>query len=414
MKFSKVSQHVLVSTLGLLAASLLSGCLIVTVDYVFVASSASASAGTTGEIQTYAADSESGALRPVDSPVYTGGSNPVALAVTGDYANLYVANQGNDSVVHFRVNDDGSLTQKDSVSLSFKPTALAVNTAGADAAGTALYVVGQDTTATPQTAELAVYPLSSGTLGSLASSTALTLSSNPNDNMLATGVTVLANNSALYVTAYDQSAYNPGGTVTSNVNPGWLFGFAIGTSGALSPTAGSPYEAGVKPTSLAADPTNRFLYITDYASNQLIGYTLQSGEVPEFMVAGPFKAGSEPSAVTIDPRGLYIYVANALSSTVNPYTITLSSGIPSAIVGTASANTVLVTDTQPVSIVVDPALGRWVYTANYLGNDISGFYLNPNTGALSAAQSTPYPTGVNPTALAVVPHGNHAVQSVAP
>ena len=143
MKFSKVSQYVLVSTLGLLAASLLSGCLIVTVDYVFVANSASASSGTTGEIQTYAADAESGALRPVDTPVYSGGSSPVAMAVTGDYANLYVANQGNDSVVHFVVNNNGSLTQKDSVSLSFTPTALAVNTAGSNASGTFLYVVGQ-------------------------------------------------------------------------------------------------------------------------------------------------------------------------------------------------------------------------------------------------------------------------------
>ncbi len=414
MKFSKVSQYVLVSTLGLLAASLLSGCLIVTVDYVFVANSASASSGTTGEIQTYAADAESGALRPVDTPVYSGGSSPVAMAVTGDYANLYVANQGNDSVVHFVVNNNGSLTQKDSVSLSFTPTALAVNTAGSNASGTFLYVVGQDTTATPQTAELAVYPLSSGALGALASTTALTLPSNTTDNMRATGVTVLANNEALYITAYDQSAYNPSGTVTSYVNPGWLFGFAIG-SGGLTPISGSPYQAGVKPTALAADPTDRFIYVTDYASNELIGYTLQSGNMPASMLAGPFKAGEQPTAVTIDPRGLYIYVADALSSSVSPYTITLSSGVPSAInqvSGTNVNNTT--TDTQPVAIVVDPALGRYVYTANNLGNDMSGFRLDPNTGGLSYSQSTPYPTGSYPTALVSVPHGNHAVQSVAP
>ena len=130
MKFSKLSQLVLVSTLGLLAASLLSGCLIVTVDYVFVANSSRHSTGTTGEIQTFAVDAESGAMRPVDTAVSSGGSSPVAMAVSGDYANLYVANQGNDTVVHFLVNADGSLTQKDSVTLTFKPSALAVNTAG--------------------------------------------------------------------------------------------------------------------------------------------------------------------------------------------------------------------------------------------------------------------------------------------
>ena len=53
------------------------------------------------------------------------------------------------------------------------------------------------------------------------------------------------------------------------------------------------------------------------------------------------------------------------------------------IVGTAgtAGNT---TDTEPVSIVVDPALGRFVYTANYLGNSVSGFKLNPSDGTHSA------------------------------
>jgi 6-phosphogluconolactonase (cycloisomerase 2 family) len=72
------------------------------------------------------------------------------------------------------------------------------------------------------------------------------------------------------------------------------------------------------------------------------------------------------------------------------------------------------TDTEPVAIIVDPALGRFVYTANYLGNSVSGFELNPNTGALAATQATPYASGANPTAVVAVPHGNHATQSVTP
>jgi len=106
-------------------------------------------------------------------------------------------------------------------------------------------------------------------------------------------------------------------------------------------------------------------------------------------------------------------LSNSLDSSVSAYSIALPTGTPSTIVNsTASAGNS--TDTQPVSIVVDPALGRYVYTANYLGNSLSGFRLNPETGALSELQATPYPTGVNPTALAAVPHGNHASQSVTP
>ena len=67
------------------------------------------------------------------------------------------------------------------------------------------------------------------------------------------------------------------------------------------------------------------------------------------------------------------------------------------------------TDTDPVSIIVDPGLGRYIYTANYLGNSVSGFKLNPSDGTIEPTQATPYPTGANPRALIAVPHGNHAL-----
>jgi 6-phosphogluconolactonase (cycloisomerase 2 family) len=71
-------------------------------------------------------------------------------------------------------------------------------------------------------------------------------------------------------------------------------------------------------------------------------------------------------------------------------------------------------DTQPVAIAVDPALGRYVYSANFLGNSVSGFRLNPNTGALSQTQATPYPSLSKPRALAIIPHGNHSLQTTTP
>ncbi len=128
-------------------------------------------------------------------------------------------------------------------------------------------------------------------------------------------------------------------------------------------------------------PTSRFVYVTDFASNELIGYTVLSNGSLHFMVNGPFKTGNEPTAITIDPRGIYIYITNSLDNTVSAYSISLPTGTPSTIVElTASAGNA--TDTEPVSIIVEPALGRFVYTANYLGNSVSGFRLNPDTGAL--------------------------------
>jgi 6-phosphogluconolactonase (cycloisomerase 2 family) len=408
MKFSKLSQLFLVSSIGLIVATLLTACQLVTIDFVFVAASAGTSAGSAGQIYTYAVDSESGALRTGAPTISSGGTAPVAMAVTSDYANLYVANQGNMTVVHFTIADNGVLTQKDSITAAGTPVSLAVNSAG-----TYMYVVSYVPSSTTNTATLTEYALSSGAIGAATATETLTLTSYSGDTIVPTGVVVLANSTAVYVSAYDKSAYNPGGGTTSNANPGWLFGYAVGSGGTLTAVLNSPYQAGVKPSALATDPVNRFVYVTDFADNDLIGYTVQSGDALDFMVNGPFKTGNEPSAVAIDPRGIYLYLANSLDSTVSAYTISLPTGTPSGIVG-STGSTGNSTDTEPVAVIVDPSLGRYVYTANYLGNSVSGFRLNPDTGALSATQATPYPTGANPAALAAIPHGNHAIQSLTP
>jgi 6-phosphogluconolactonase (cycloisomerase 2 family) len=429
MKFSKLSQLFLVSAIGLLVATYFSACALVTIDFVFVACSAGAGTSSAGQIQVFAADSQSGALRTGAPTVSSGGVNPVSMVVTSDFKNLYVAHQGTlssgGSIVHFAISMNGTLTAKDTVTLSDTPVYMAVNSVG-----TYLYVVSctasrlYPTLACTNTGTLTEYALSSGTIGSEVSTQTLSLygpySAYSSDILVPTGVNVLVNNTtvqgnAVYVTAYDQSAYNPGGTPTCHsncANPGWVFGYTIGSSGVLTPLA-SPYEAGVKPSALATDPTNRFVYVTDYASSQLIGYTILSGGTLSFMPSGPFRTGNEPSAIVVDPRGRFIYVTNSLDSSVSPYTIDLATGTPTGTVNPTGPSAIL-TDTQPVAVVVDAALGRVVYTANYLGNSVSGFRLDPTSGGLTATQATPYPTGAKPTAVASVPHGNYSTQSVTP
>ncbi len=403
MKLSKPSQLVLVSAIGLLVATVLTACQLVTVDFVYLVGSSGSGVASGGQIQVFAVDSETGALRTGVPSVGSGGNTPVALAVSPDYANLYVANSDNDSVVHFSIASDGTLTKKDSITLPGPPVAVAVNQGN-----NYLYVAYGSATAS-----LAEYTLSSGAIGSAVATEALTLSGFAGDTLIPTGITTLPNNAAVYVSAYDKSAYNPGGTVSSSANPGWVFGFGVGSGGALTAAAGNPYQTGVKPSALAADPTSRFVYVTDYASNQLVGFSVTSGSTLNFIISGPFRTGSEPSSVVIDPRAKYVYVSNALDSSVTAYTIDLSTGIPSTVVNVTGSQ-INATDSEPVSISVDPALGRFVYTANYLGDSISGFQLNPNTGALQPSQATPYPAESHPTALLMVPHGNHSLEATTP
>ncbi|MGA3263554.1 MAG: beta-propeller fold lactonase family protein [Terracidiphilus sp.] len=415
MKFNKssqlfpVSRVFLIAMAGLLAATLMTSCEITTIDFVFVASSAGSGSGSAGQIQTFDVDSESGAIRNGQPTVPSGGTSPAAMAVSSNYQHLYVINQGNNSVVHFAIGASAVLTKQDSTTAINTPVALAVDTPG-----TYLYVLTG-----PDPAVLTAYSLSSsGAIGSVVSQQTLSLSGVSSkyakDVLVPTGVTVLANNNTVsgngvFVTAYDQNAYNPGGPVTSTANPGWVFGYSIGSGGVLTPAANSPFQAGVKPSAIVSDPTDRFVYVTDYASNELIGYSIHDGSTLAFLINGPFKTNNEPQAVVIDPRGKYIYVANALSSSVASYSIDLATGTPASNIGASNS-----TDTEPVAIVVDAALGRFVYTANYLGNSISGFKLDPNTGELTATQASPYPSGAQPAAVASIPAGSHAIETITP
>ena len=407
MKFSKLRQLLLVSAIGLGVATLFSGCQLVTIDYLFVATSASTISGKTacpsGEIETYAVDSQSGAIRSAQPQVCSGGTTPTALAISPGFANLYVANQVDKNIVHFEIAANGVLTKKDSVTLATTPAAMAVASDG-----NTLYAVSGTSSAT-----LSAYTLSSGTIGAAATQLNLTVPGYPTDSVVPTGITVLTSGEAVFVTAYDLSAYNPGGITTSTASPGWIFAFTTGSGGALTPAPGSPYNAGVKPSALVADPTNRYVYVTDFASNQLIGYGVYTGYALNFLQNGPYKTGGQPTSVFIDPRGKFIYVSNSLDSSVTAYVINLQTGTPSTAVNSSGSSTNS-TDTQPVSISVDPALGRYVYTANYLGNSISGFRLDPTAGTLKQTQATPYPTGIHPTAIVLAPHGNHSTQSITP
>src|SRR3954467_7534202 len=174
MKFRNLRQLAVVSAIGLGVATLFSGCQLVTIDYLFVATSASTVSGSSttcpnGEIETYAVDSQSGAIRNGAPAICSGGTTPTVLAVSPGYQNLYVANQVDKNIVHFSLAANGVLSNKDTVTLADPVTAMAVSPDG-----NSLYVLSGTTTAT-----LSVFGLSSGAIGSAPQSqTSLTIPGN--------------------------------------------------------------------------------------------------------------------------------------------------------------------------------------------------------------------------------------------
>jgi 6-phosphogluconolactonase (cycloisomerase 2 family) len=416
MKFNKSRQLLFVSAVSLLGAGLMTACGTATTDFVFVASAKAAGPNNYGEIDVFEINRVSGLMRQIPtSPFFSGGRNPVAEAVSSDDANLYVVNEDDNTIVQFMIGSDGKLYPQNTVNTpGIYPLAVAVS-------GSSLLVV--DTyqplttcsTAEPCSGSVAVYPIAAAT-SSTASGKIETPVANgsltywplcqygyisgtdstqcktgaagtSSDVITPTAISVMASGALNYVfvTAYDS-------TVTPAA--GYVFGFSVGSDGALTPVNGGvPVAAGIHPSASASDSSNH-LYVTDSKSGDVRAYTFASGILSE-LSGSPFAAGNQPSAIVVDSS--FAYVANAQDSNISAYSIGGSGALTS--IGTYA------TGAQPVAIGIDPSTSHFLFTANFLGSNVSDFELNTTTGALVNAQRSPYTSNALPKAVAAIPHG---------
>ena len=408
MKLNKSSQLLLVSAASLLVAGLLTACGTLTVDFVFVSSSRAAGPNNYGEIDVFEVNSESGFMRQIPtSPFPSGGRNPVAEAVSSDNQYLYVVNHDDNTIVQFIIGSDGKLYPQNTVNTpGVFPMAVAVN-------GSNLFVVdtyqplATCSPAAPCSGSVAVFPIAAATsstpstLGTPVTNPSLsatywplTLPSKPSHVMIPTAVTVLGSGSDLYVTAYDSS-------VTPNV--GYVFGFAVGSGGVLSAVSGSPVAAGAFPSAIAANTAGSYLYVTDFASGNVLGFAINGGSLTA-VNGSPFPAGNQPSAIVVDPDYPFAYVANSMDNTITAFSI--SNGILTWIGSKTAGGGTYSTGPQPVAIGIDPSTNHYLYTANFLGGNMSSFELSPTDGTLINSQFSPYASNAQPTAIAAIPHGS--------
>jgi hypothetical protein len=398
----------LVAAASLLAASFITACETLTVDFVYVLCAKAAGANNYGEIDVFEINSESGRMRQIPtSPFPSSGRDPVAEAVSSDKQDLFVVNQDDNTIVEFLIGNDGKLYPFNTVNTpGIFPMAVAANKSN-------LFVL--DTyeplplcsNADPCPGSIAVYSLTGSTstctatvcIGSPATNPAvngtywpLTLpGANSNDVIVPTALTVLASGSEVYVSAYDSS-------VTPNV--GYIFGFSVGSGGVLNPlNGGVPHDMGIgsnglgiRPSAIVSDASGTYVYVTDSTNGIVVGYSVASGVLTKI---GDTATGNNPSAIVLDPTYPYAYVANSQDATVTAYST--SNGALSPIGSYA-------TGLQPVAIGIDPSTNHFLYTANFLSNTVSGFELSRTEGTLLNSQFTPYPTNAQPVAVAAIPH----------
>src|SRR5581483_10584964 len=80
-------------------------------------------------------------------------------------------------------------------------------------------------------------------------------------------------------------------------------------TGAIQTSSATPFAAGSEPTWLAMDRSKHFVYASDIAANQVLGYSLDLTTGALTPVPGsPFPTGVLPNSITADPGCGFIYV----------------------------------------------------------------------------------------------------------
>lgn len=409
MKLNNIGRGALASILSLAVGLGVTACSRdYTLAYVYVTTAQPLSAGssTDGGITAYAVDYQSGALTPLaDSPI-PAGKNPVTLVAGPASANgqfIYVINRDDSTVMEFAIGTDGKLYLKNTYNTTGSlPVAAAI-----DAGGKYLYVAntyqnGPDNTqlytpSSPGPGSVTIFPINAD--GSLGTPSTQNVGNLP--------VSIVASKQNSYVYVLDQEN-------ASTASPlGVILGYSENTStGALTPTTGGTavvngvtipngYPAGTVPSSIAEDPSARFVYVTDKADNLLYGFLTGTNGQLTTMTNGPFSTGLFPVNVTIDPRGKYLYVANYNANNISAYAIDVATGAPSGTVGSGGVQV----GTGPTCIAIEPALGKYLYTSNNLDGTVTGEQLDSHNGGLTSIQNTPFPASGLPTCAVAVANG---------
>lgn len=270
-------------------------------------------------VDAFAVDATSGALTPISGSPFAGVSSPTGLVDNGKF--LYVANLEDDTISGFTIAANGALIPLAGFPLATAPGPIAV---AIDPTGKFLYV----------------------------------------------------------------SNFHSG--------LGQISGYAIDASGGLTPVPGSPYTSVLSggPQGLAIQSNSKFLYAALTNNGSVAGFTIDGTSGALTPIAGsPFPDAGQPNDVVIEPMEKFLYTCNGATGTVNGYSID----------GTTGALTPLSSSPFPVGsgpLRMAVEFGR-LYVTNSASNSISGFSMDGSSGALTALSGSPYAAGTQPIAIAI-------------
>jgi 6-phosphogluconolactonase len=236
------------------------------------------------------------------------GANPIALGLRGsvgaDRGDIYVLNQGSNTISGFRITDvAGHMTEVPGSPFATQanPQAIAVVTSG---------------TVSPLNLTTFVY-VANGALGTISG-----FKANADGSL-----TELAGSPFPAGANISALAFRQGGGIllASDAGNNKVLGFKIDAAGALTPFAGGPVAAGSQPGALSFT-FNDFVYVANRSSNNVSAYKFDFTSSTLTPVPGsPFPTGTTPVALGTT-RPLQLYVANQGSSDLSGFNIDQNTG----------------------------------------------------------------------------------------
>jgi 6-phosphogluconolactonase len=166
------------------------------------------------------------------------------------------------------------------------------------------------------------------------------------------------------------------------------------TTGMFNSGGGVNFAPGPAPTAIAVADSGRFVF--GIRDGLIESYLTRLGSVSTPLLGAP-TASANASSIAVHPNGLVVYVTNAdASGTIQTFSVA-SQGLQA---GALSGGPSTATGSMPASVAIDPT-GHFLYTANAGSNDISGFSVDPVTGALTPFAGGPVGTGHHPISVTI-------------
>ena len=348
-------------------------------------------ATSSNHVLAFTIDESSGAL---SAPLVAAGPNQSTGIVPSMDGQLYVSDFLNNEVDGYSISSSGALTAVPTSPFSLEGTP-------PGAGGLSPFVQGGT--------YLYATDLNAGTVaGFLVDANSATLTPIPGSPFPAGNTPVQAVQAApeassslfLYVSNLNDSA---GGISAYTINQ---------QNGALSPISGSPFPTGAPgsfpgPSAMVVSVDNNFLYValagTANANNKIAAFSIDptTGSLTA-LPQSPFTTGNDPLQMayvplTANSQG-FLYTANVQDGTISAFTADDTTGVLTPVNGSPYTSG---TSVWGLSQILTSSGNFFLYAADPQAETVTAYSINPNTGALTPLQGSPFTAGSEPMLLTI-------------